>query len=233
MGKDDTQELVRTIQSFTHLDYHTVFSDFVEMAALSVARAFEVHNPEHIDGQMKGIQKKYKPQEIERFGNMFGMLVMAMERYAQQGRYVDVLARVFNALEIQNKNAAQFFTPTSVAKLTARMSFDPVRAKETIEKEGYITCNEPAVGGGVMVLEFAEAMRAAGFNPSKQLLIYAGDIDRRCVCMSYLHFSLYGLPAVLDHADTLSLMAWQRWYSPVYVLDLWCFKDRRGRKRNG
>ena len=216
--------IVKAINSFTHLDAHEVFSDFVELAALSTAQAFEVHNHQQISEQMQNIQAKYKPSEIQRFGEMFGMLVMAMEDCLQQGRYTDVLAQVFSELEIQNKKAGQFFTPESVARLTARMSFDPIRAEEAIKENGYITCDEPAVGGGIMVLAFAEAMRAAGFNPSKQLLIHAGDIDKRCFCMSFLHFSFYGLPAVMDHGDALAAEYWQRWYTPVYVLDLWCFK---------
>ena len=97
----------------------------------------------------------------------------------------------------------------------------------------FIVLLEPAVGGGIMVLCFVEAMRAAGFNPSKELVVYAGDIDMRCACMSYLHFSLYGLPAVIDYGNTLTLDYWQRWYSPVYVFDLWTFRDKMRRRKGG
>ncbi len=227
MEKDDTQEIVRAIQSFKHLDYHEVFSDFVEMAALSTVQAFEIHKSQQIDKQIQHIQGKYNPDENNRFGNMLGMLVLVMEKYHQQGRYVDILARVFMELEIHNKNTGQFFTPKNVAALNAKMAFDRAFVEENIKRYGYISLDEPAVGGGVMVLEFAEAMRAAGFEPSKQLLIHAGDVDRRCVCMSYLHFSLYGLPAALDYGDTLAKKPWQRWYTPVYILDLWCLRDGR------
>lgn len=223
----DVAEIIKAIQSFVGMNSYEVFSDFVELAALSTMQAFEITRQKELAEQISRFQKKYKPKEIERLGNMLGMLVMAMEKYHKQGRYVDILARVFMELEIHSKRTGQFFTPGSVAELSAKMAFDSVSAKEIIERDGHITLNEPAVGGGVMVLSFAEAMRAAGFDPSKQLLIHAGDIDRRCACMSYLHFSLYGLPAVVRLGDALTMKAWEQWYTPVYVLDLWCFRDRR------
>lgn len=227
MVAKDIAEFIKTIQSFTGMNSYEVFSDFVELAALSIMHAFEITRQKELAEKINTIQRKYKPKEIERLGHMLGMLVVTMEKYHKQGMYVDILARVFMELEIHSKQTGQFFTPGSVAELSAKMAFDEVEAKKIIERDGHITLNEPAVGGGVMVLGFAEAMRAAGFDPSRQLLIHAGDIDRRCACMSYLHFSLYGLPAAVKLGDALAMKAWEQWYTPVYVLDLWCFRDRR------
>ena len=223
----DIAEFIKAIQSFVGLNSYEVFSDFVELAALSTMHAFEITRQKELAEKINTVQKKYKPKEIERLGEMLGMLIVAMEKYHKQGRYVDILARVFMELGIHSKQTGQFFTPGSVAELSAKMAFDEAEARKIIERDGHITLNEPAVGGGVMVLGFAEAMRAAGFDPSRQLLIHAGDIDRRCAYMSYLHFSLYGLPAVIRLGDALTMKAWEQWYTPVYVLDLWCFRDRR------
>ena len=223
----DIAEFIKAIQSFVGLNSYEVFSDFVELAALSTMHAFEITRQKELAEKINTVQKKYKPKEIERLGEMLGMLIVAMEKYHKQGRYVDILARVFMELGIHSKQTGQFFTPGSVAELSAKMAFDEAEARKIIERDGHITLNEPAVGGGVMVLGFAEAMRTAGFDPSRQLLIHAGDIDRRCAYMSYLHFSLYGLPAVIRLGDALTMKAWEQWYTPVYVLDLWCFRDRR------
>lgn len=223
----DITEFIKAIQSFTGVNSYEVFSDFVELSALSTMYVFEITKKKELADKINTIQKKYKPKEIERLGRMLGMLIVVMEKYHKQGRYLDILARVFMELEIHSKHTGQFFTPGSVAELSAKMAFDEAEARKIIERDGHITLNEPAVGGGVMVLGFAEAMRAAGFDPSKQLLIHAGDIDRRCACMSYLHFSLYGLPAVVRLGDALAMKTWEQWYTPVYVMDLWCFRDRR------
>lgn len=233
MQSQHEKEIIKAMKSFQRFGLYDVFADFVEWAALSIRQAIDLRNQEEILKGLDRLQKKYTPQEAERMGEMFAMLVLAMEEYLQNGYYTDILSRIFNELEIQNKHAGQFFTPESISKMVAKMTFDPERAKRIIEKDGHIIINEPAVGGGIMVLCFVEAMRAAGFNPSKELVIYAGDIDMRCACMSYLHFSLYGLPAVIDYGNTLTLDYWQRWYSPVYVFDLWTFRDKMRRGKGG
>lgn len=227
MQSQHEKDIIKAMKSFQRFGLYDVFSDFVEWGTLSIRQAIDFRNQETILKNLDRLQKKYTPQETQRMGEMFAMLVLAMEEYLKNGYYTDILSRIFMELEIQNKHAGQFFTPESVARMTARMTFDAERTKRIIEEDGHILLNEPAVGGGIMVLCFAEAMRAAGFNPSKELVVYAGDIDMRCACMSYLHFSLYGLPAVIDYGNALTLDYWQRWYSPVYVLDLWTFRDKK------
>jgi hypothetical protein len=91
----DVAEIIKAIQSFVGMNSYEVFSDFVELAALSTMQAFEITRQKELAEQISRFQKKYKPKEIERLGNMLGMLVMAMEKYHKQGRYVDILARVF------------------------------------------------------------------------------------------------------------------------------------------
>jgi len=40
------------------------------------------------------------------------------------------------------------------------------------------------------------------------------DIDMRCVHMSYIQLSLYGIPAVAVHGDSVSLDEWSHWFTP-------------------
>lgn len=229
MQSQHEKDIIKAMKSFQRFGLYDVFSDFVEWGTLSIRQAIDFRNQETILKNLDRLQKKYTPQETQRMGEMFAMLVLAMEEYLKNGYYTDILSRIFMELEIQNKHAGQFFTPESISKMVAKMTFDPERVKRIIEKDGHIIINEPAVGGGIMVLAFAEAMRAAGFDPTRQLVIYAGDIDMRCACMSYLHFSLYGFPAVIDYGNALTLDHWQRWYSPVYVFDLWLYRDKIAR----
>ena len=223
------KEIIKTMKSFQRFGLYDVFADFVEWGTLSIRQAIELSNQKEIEQKMQRFQAKYTPEETQRMGEMYGMLVMAMEDYIRQGEYADILSRIFLELEIHSKDAGQFFTPESVARMAAKITFDKSRTQEIIDRDGHITLNEPAVGGGIMVLAFAEEMRAAGFDPTRQLVIYAGDIDMRCACMSYLHFSLYGFPAVIDYGNALTLEHWQRWYSPVYVFDLWLYRDKIAR----
>lgn len=58
------------------------------------------------------------------------------------------------------------------------------------------------------------------------MVVTAQDIDLKCVHMTYLQLSLYGIPAVVIHGNTLTVEEWSRWYTPVYMLDGWAWKSQ-------
>lgn len=61
-----------------------------------------------------------------------------------------------------------------------------------------------------------------------QLVVTAVDVDLKCVHMAYLQFSLYGIPAVVIHGNTLSVEEWSRWYTPIYIVNGWTRKQACG-----
>ncbi|HIX83941.1 MAG TPA: hypothetical protein H9979_05305 [Candidatus Megamonas gallistercoris] len=86
-----------------------------------------------------------------------------------------------------------------------------------------------------MILAWATTIAKCGYNPQKVMFIYATDIDIRCVNMCYMQLSLYGLPAVVVHGDTLALKIWDTIYTPIYYFDWWNLKNERFKElsRNG
>ncbi len=46
--------------------------------------------------------------------------------------------------------------------------------------------------------------------------------------MAYIQLSLYGIPAVVIHANTLSAEEWSRWYTPVYIIEGWIWRQSTG-----
>lgn len=78
-----------------------------------------------------------------------------------------------------------------------------------------------------MILGFAKAMADNNFNYQSQLCVTAIDIDIRCVYMCYLQLSLYGIPAVIIHGNTLSLEEWSEWQTPAYILGLWELRTKK------
>ena len=44
--------------------------------------------------------------------------------------------------------------------------------------------------------------------------------------MAYLQLSLYGIPAVIIHGNSLTNEEWSRWYTPVYMVEGWPFRER-------
>jgi len=98
-----------------------------------------------------------------------------------------------------------------------------------IQEQGYISALEPACGSGAMVLGFAQAMKDCGYNHSQQMLATCIDIDIdiKCVYMCYLQLSLYGIPAVVIHGNTLTVEEWSHWYTPAYIFGGWSWRSRR------
>ena len=66
--------------------------------------------------------------------------------------------------------------------------------------------NEPTCGSGTMVIGAVWAMKQKDFDFRHKSFFVAQDIDIRCVWMAYIQLSLYGIPAVVIHGDTLAKM---------------------------
>ena len=227
MNNKHETEIMKLMQGkFPRFPIFDVFRDFVSWVTLSIRQPLEWQNNEGIESRMQELCKKYNAKERQTMTEMYALLVEAMEYAVRLGEYTDILSRIFQGLEIHSKNAGQFFTPWSVAYASAKITFEPERAKQEIAEKGYISAYEPTVGGGTMILALAQVMQELGFEPQKNLLIYATDIDYRCACMTYIHTSLYCLPGVIQHGNEMSQEIFGRWFTPIYVFDLWIAKDR-------
>lgn len=200
----------------------SVFSDFVEMAAISMANAVD-HGPQHAEREARymAVIKGYSKDELDGFCRMLAHLTMAMEQ--EPG---DVLGSVFMQLELGSKWHGQFFTPYEVCRLMAGMQLGD-GFKQEIERKGYITAMEPACGGGAMILALAEEMQAAGVNYQRHLHVTAIDIDIKAVHMAYLQFSLMHIPAIIVHGNALAVEERSRWYTPAHILGGWTYRLQR------
>lgn len=214
--------ITKTIESLSHRhSTWQVFSDFLEMAAISISNSVDHRQAVAREARYMTIVKGYKPDEIAKFPQMLGELCVALEEKPD-----DILGRVFHELELHNKYAGQFFTPFVVCQMMGQMTADPEITKAAIADRGFITAMEPACGSGAMIIALADALRADGVNYQQQLHVHAIDIDLKCVHMAYLQFALLGIPAVIIHGDALSNEEWGHWYTPQHVLGGWARKLR-------
>ena len=113
-----------------------------------------------------------------------------------------------------NKNTGQFFTPFHLAELVAMMM-------QQSDPEQKVFMNEPACGGGGMILAKAKAIQAVGGNYQDALKVIAQDLDWTGVYMTYTQLSMAGINAVVIQGDTLmgeKAGALQKFYTPLYVL---------------
>lgn len=204
-------------------DKWRVFSDFVEMAAISISNAVDIAQREPREARYMQIVKAYEPDEVAEFPKMLGELTLALERDQR-----DHLGAVFGELELANKWVGQFFTPQEVADLMGRMTFaDFGGLADIIKERGFITLQEPAVGAGAMVIAAAKAFRDLGYNYQRQLHVTAIDVDDRAAHMAYVQLSLLGIPAKIVHGNTLTLEVRGVWYTPAHVFGFWNAKLRR------
>lgn len=228
-----TKPLVRLIeQAAQRHSIWQVFSDFLEMSAISISSPVDpVHWEEREKRYMETI-KRYSREELDLFPQMFEGLVEALEQCTQEGRLDDILGKVFHELELHNKYKGQFFTPMSVCDMMGMISADGTDIAHALEKQGYFTVCEPCVGSGAMILGMVNALSKMGVNYCQQMVVTGVDIDLKCVHMAYLQLSLYGIPAVVIHGNSLTCEEWSRWYTPVYVTQNWVFRQHCGLTAN-
>lgn len=198
-----------------------VFRDFVAYCAFELSnRTDPVHFEERKKCQ-KSITKGYTAQELEIFMSTFRQLAEEIAKNVDRGEYTDLLGVVHQLLHPKSGPLKQNFTPADVGRLISSIILQGAE----LPKRGYFTCNEPTCGSGVLCLEFAGNLSRQGYNPCTQLVIQASDLDSQCVHMTYLQLSLYGIPAVIVHGDVLSLKEYDRWYTPLYILRKWIWRQ--------
>ncbi|VFR81136.1 Type I restriction-modification system methyltransferase subunit [plant metagenome] len=219
------REIVKIVQQLSHrYDISRVWSDWIEMCALSIANAvdktrFDVREKRYLE-----IVKKYQRDEVDQLVRAFGHLVQCWEIRVDTGDYGDVLGATFMMLDMGNDRSGQFFTPYEVSHLMSRMLGLGQDIAKNLEDSSFIRLMEPACGAGGMIIASAHAMRDAGFNYQQQMHVTAIDIDQRCVHMTYLQLALLHVPAVVVHGNALSCEEWDHWYTPAHVLGHWQFR---------
>jgi type I restriction-modification system DNA methylase subunit len=218
----DRHGLVKLLRQASHnRSLYDVFRDFTEMAALAISNAVDKSQFDERENRYFEVIKPYTPEDLALFPQMIGCLVGELEKVG----YDDVLGRVFMELELANKDAGQFFTPYEVCQMMAKMTVDD-SLKAKVAEQGYVTVNDPAVGGAATLIAFCEAVKDAGLNPQRQVHATAQDLDLRCVHMAYVQLALLNIPAVVVCGNTLSLTESSRWYTPAHILGGWNWKLR-------
>lgn len=196
-------------------DRYTLFSDFVEAAAISLSNSVDLTQNQAREARYMEIVGRYDRDVIDTFPRIFAEVTLAME-----AQTCDVLGHVFGELGLANAARGQFFTPYSVCRMMAAMTADTC-PQERIAKEGFLTLCEPVCGAGAMVIAACETLREAGINYQRHLHVTAIDIDPRAVHMAYIQFALLHIPAVVIIGDSLAGTTRELWYTPAHILGGW------------
>lgn len=210
--------IIKLIQEIGHRHgTWQVYSDFLELVAIAISNAVDKSQFSEREKIYLGTISKYSKDEVMKITQVFKELISALEVDIE-----DVLGRVYQELGLGNKWMGQFFTPFQISLAAGKMMLHDL--KDTIKTKGYVTVNEPTVGGGSMILGLCKAMLEESINYQKHMLVVAQDLDIRAVFMSYIQLSLAGVPAIVIHGNSLLVEERSRWYTPMYVIDGWEYK---------
>ena len=222
-------EIISAIKALSdrHPTYQ-IFQDFLECSAISISNCVDWGERDKREEKYLQIINKYKPDEQKKLANILTSLVNTLQAQVENDGYpCDILGEVFHGLELHNKYHGQFFTPFHICEMMGQMTVGE-ETQKIIQEQGYISLCEPCVGSGGMVIGFAAAMKRKKMDYQNNLCVTACDIDIKCVHMAYLQLSLYGIPAVIIHGNSLTLEEWSKWYTPAYMLGMWPLRERRG-----
>lgn len=213
-AKDELQDAIRSLGMTMGLN--NAFTKFLELTATALGAELDPVNAKERNQQYEDAQKGLKPDEISEFARMTALMCLSMLENEEEP--VDILGDIYHSLCLNNEWNGQFFTPDPIARFMAMIT-NPVSESSS---EDYVTINEPTCGSGTMVIACIWAMKKSGFDYRKKAFFVAQDIDIRCVWMAYIQLTLYQIPAVVIHSNTLTMEEWSYWYTPYatpYLLD--------------
>lgn len=206
-------ELIAEIRRLSQSEgLNAVFTTFLEITATCIAAQMDLENAAEREKRYKEIASKLEPKTLSFYTRMFALLYLAIREHEDDP--CDILGDIYHELRLNNEWNGQFFTPDHICRLMAQL-VNPV--DELPDKEP-ILINEPTCGSGAMVIGAVWAMRQQNFDFQRKSFFVAQDIDIRCVWMAYIQLSLYGIPAVVIHGNTLTMEEWSRWYTPYAVV---------------
>ena len=195
-----------------------VWSDFVEMVAISISNAVEIREKvkQEREARYMTIIRTYTKKEQAVFPELVGILVQALQRNPEQ----DFLGEMFMAMELGNHWKGQFFTPYSLCKAMAAGTVS--NAGEKLMVKDWIGIHDPACGAGATLIGARNHLELAGIGGTKAFFV-GQDIDRTAAMMCYIQLSLLGCAGYVVVGDTLNhpVQGPLLWPTPTEYQDIW------------
>ena len=236
-GSEHRKKFIEYLETIAYRhNMQTVFNDFLATTAISLSNTSDPYCimtsrtiREKREKRYLGIVNRYSEKERPLLSLMFKELVDELESYCKpESLYMsDFLGEIFQIMNFQEDRKAQIFTPQHISNfMGASIIGDGESFKKDIKAKGFVSVCDPCCGGGAMIYGVANALPAIGLNYNKDALFFGIDIDERCVLMTYIQCSLYGLPAIIQQKDFLTdEVLSEPWITLMAVLYSWRWKD--------
>ena len=233
MGSTATADIARMLGSIHDRDHYTVLRDFFELSAISIRNAVDFgRDRDTYEMRYKAIAEKYRKEYLEIIASAFAMLGAQILKAANGDiPFRDFAGEIYMDSGTSNGRAGQFFTPYHVSHLMAECSLerDEVLGRIGKNPDDVITIYEPTCGAGGLIVASIDVLKGYGVNYAWNVFVDCGDIDSRCVHMTYVTLSLLGVPAVVRLGDALMMKYHEAWFTPAYLMAWPHFKSRIGR----
>lgn len=205
---------------------YELLSDIFKCSAIAISNQFDMTQRAKREEEYKRVIKKYDTGTQNLIAEIFANIYVLLTNCINSSiGFNDYLGELYMRSNTSSSQAGQFFTPYCVSKMCAEVTINEAVVKKAIENDEIITLHEPTCGSGGMILAAADMLyNKYHFNISRNLFVVCGDIDERCVHMTYLQLSLTGIPAVIYHQNALTLETWGVWETPAYLMQWGRFK---------
>ena len=196
-------EIISTLDALSgKYSKYEVYSDWIRCMALAISNAGTLLRDKTWKDREKAYldtMARYSEKEQEKIFEMTAYLIDTLEEGPD-----DVLGDVYMKADMGSKSTGQFFTPFHLSLLNARIGMTQQIDDYRSEKIREIRINEPACGGGAMIIAAAKILKDEGINYQKAMNVVAQDLDWKGVYMCYVQLSLLGIKAICVQGDTLA-----------------------------
>ena len=205
------------------------WSDFVHLAGYAISNMVDEVHRDKREHEYQRIAKGYTDSEMETMSKLLAVTSFALNENPEQ----DFLGELYMMLDLGNSDAGQFFTPYHICDFMSRITFG-ANTKEQIERKGWISVNDPCVGGGALLIAFINTCAQEGINYKQNVLVVGQDIDHSTAMMAYIQLSILGCAGYIVVGNSLSEpltgdtlfapMDREVFVTPMYCDQIW---DRR------
>jgi type I restriction-modification system DNA methylase subunit len=201
-----------------------LWEDAMMMYACSISNVLDDRYRKDREDRYLALVKKYSREDMKIFVEIYAEIVTQMDYNPEQ----DFLGDLYMTLDLGSHWHGQFFTPYSICAMMAQMSVQPPISVENIKP---ITINDPACGGGALLIAgfhtYRKQLEKLGLNAQNYVAAYAQDLSLVAGLMCYIQLSLQGIAAKVKIADSLLNPMVDAddgsniWYTPMWFSDVW------------
>lgn len=185
-------------------DTRRVFDCFVKLSACALSNGRR--EKEYLEEV-----KRWKKEELSLFAAAFAQLIAEME----EEPFSDLLGPHYMEWALGRKTAqnnGEFHTPEALCQMMAQMTATPEAILSSVEEKGHYSVSEPSCGAGAMILAVGKSLADFGHGHLiSRLRVTAVDVNKTSCDMCFINTSLWGIPCVVIHGNTLSLETWGEW----------------------